>query len=111
MSEPDFFPTPSSPERGIVRWLWLAFHAILFAGVVFGYPWLLDTFPEIFASNIVWMGLPVWCGLLLLHLVLVALIDVREGFIHGRRERQRRKQFESIRQESRRRYMSDRIRS
>lgn len=94
MNEHTFHPMPSRPKRGAVRWILLALHALLFAGVVFGYPTLVEINSDIFTGNTFRLGVPVWGLVVVGHTVLVALLDLREDIIHTRKERRWRREYE-----------------
>jgi len=87
---PEFYPLPAAHNRGILRWLLLIFHVIPFAVVVFIYPTIAEQLHSLIDRNLIQLGLGVWCGLILLHFTLVALLDLRETLQYGWRERRRR---------------------
>jgi hypothetical protein len=104
MTEPIFYPMPEARRRGIGRWVLLALHALPFAVVVFAYPTLEELYPDIFATNAARILIPCWAGVMIFHVLLAALLDVREGTRVARRERERREQF--IRQHRRQQFAS-----
>lgn len=110
MNDP-FLPIPTQKQRGIFRWVLMLFHGLLFAGVVFGYPLLLDLAPDVFDDNIARLGIPVWGLLVVAHVVLVAMIDVREGIVQARRDRRRRQEYMETKQQIRQEKLKSKTRS
>ncbi|MFW5692295.1 MAG: hypothetical protein ACOCX3_02975 [Chloroflexota bacterium] len=88
---PRFYPMPSRRKRGVLRWLLLGLHLLPFVLIVAFYPSISDSIADIRTANLVRLGLPVWALVLILHLLIVCVLDVREGILFGRRERQRRR--------------------
>lgn len=111
MSDDIFYPIPTERKRGITRWILLALHALIFAGVVIAHPELTARFPEIMDSNLARLGIPIWGLLLILHLLLTSLIDIREGIVAARIERRRRDEYRSLRHDRRRENLRERTRS
>lgn len=68
---------PDRRKNALRWWLFLAFHAACFAALVLNYDALLDLAPEIITNNRAQVLLPVWSGLLVLHLWMVLMIDAR----------------------------------
>ena len=93
MFDEHFNPLPSVHRRGIIRWILLALNAIPFAVIVFAYPQLRTQFPQFFDDNLARLAIPVWGAVLVIHLLLVCLLEVRENVIYARRHRQRMKDF------------------
>lgn len=110
MSDDIFYPIPAERKRGILRWILMASHALLFAGVVFGYPQLEQQFPEIFADNMVRLGITAWGVAVVAHLLLVALLDVREGIVRARVDRRRRDEYRTLRRTKRRETLKEKTR-
>lgn len=97
-TRPDLIPMPSQHQRGIVRWILLFMHVVPFAALVIAYPVVYEQMPELFEDNQIKLLIPAWAGLILLHFLLVAFLDVREGVVYGRREKQRRALYLKARQ-------------
>jgi hypothetical protein len=96
MRDIDLIPSPGRQQRNLSRWLLLALHTLPFALVVFGYPRLAANYPEILHDNLARLAILAWAGVLLLHLLIVALREVREGIMLARRERERREMYASM---------------
>jgi hypothetical protein len=96
MSDINLIPSPGLQQRNLSRWLLLALHTLPFALVVFGYPRLAANYPEILYDNLARLAILAWAGLLLLHLLIVALREMREGMVLARRERERREWYASM---------------
>jgi hypothetical protein len=96
MRDIDLIPSPDRQQRNLSRWLLLALHTLPFALVVFGYPRLAANYPAIFYGNLARLAILAWAGVLLLHLLIVALREVREGIMLARRERERREMYASM---------------
>jgi hypothetical protein len=101
---PDFQPKPPLRRRSILRWIPLFIHALLFALVILAEP-MLRTSLSTAANNVLWLLLLLWGLLLVVHLLIVSLLELREGVIIARRHRHRRKQYEAMQIENRRRQM------
>jgi hypothetical protein len=86
MSDLDFYPAPAPSGRSILRWLILFTHAVLFGVFIYAYPSLSDSIDGL-NSNLARMAILVWGGTLVLHVVLITLWDIIEGFIHKRKRR------------------------
>lgn len=95
--EPQFYPMPTRHKRSSVRWIVLALHTLPFTALIFGYPSLLEKYPEVLNDNLVKLVIPVWAGLLILHLLWVSVLEIRENALYSRRERERRQAFEQAR--------------
>lgn len=98
LHKPDLIPMPRQQRRGIVRWVLLIIHVIPFAVLIFGYPLIYEQFPDVMEDNLIKLLIPAWSGLILLHLLLAAFLDMREGLVYGRREKQRRSLYIKARQ-------------
>lgn len=61
------------PRRNV--WLILVLHVAAFALVVFGYSDLSVRYPDLLATNTARLALPIWMGVLLLHLLVTLVID------------------------------------
>lgn len=93
MFDEHFNPLPSIHRRGIIRWVLLALNAVPFAFLVFAYPQLAAEFPDMLDDNLARVAIPIWGALLVVHLLLVCLLEVRENVVYARRHRQRMKEF------------------
>lgn len=76
-------------RRGVGRWLLLAVHVVPFVLALFTAPT-----HGLFDDNDGRLLLGGWALVLLAHLLLTALLDLREGFVQGRRQRRARRQRE-----------------
>ena len=92
MSDVELYPAPARSGRSILRWLILFTHAVLFALFIYAYPSLSDGV-DLLASNLVRVIIPVWGGILVLHVVLITLWDAIEGFIYKRKRRQEMREY------------------
>ena len=92
MTEPDFYPTPAPPKRGILRWLILTLHTCALALLIYLIPSLTDA--GILDSNAARIIIPIWAGILIAHLMLVVVLDVWEDIVRAFTERRRRREFE-----------------
>ncbi len=90
-----FYASPSRRRRTILRWLVYLVHLIPFAGVVFFYPELQAQVPQLFAENIARFALPAWGGVVVIHFLIVALLDLREGVVFARKDRKYRQQIQT----------------
>lgn len=97
MREPQFYAMPTKHKRSTLRWVLLALHAIPFAALIFAYPSLLERYPHILNDNLVKLAIPAWAGLLILHLLLASVLEIRENAVYERRERERRQAFQQAR--------------
>lgn len=70
-------PPPSTPNirRTSVRWLLLLVHGGIFASIIFAYPTLFTTAPD----STLWLILSAWGIVVVIHLLLVCLLEIREG--------------------------------
>ncbi|TVR19909.1 MAG: hypothetical protein EA396_11735 [Anaerolineaceae bacterium] len=86
---------PAAPQdeetirRGVGRWVLLAAHVVPFVLALFTAPT-----HGLFDSHDGRLLLGGWALVLLAHLLLTALLDLREGFVQGRRLRRARRQRE-----------------
>lgn len=106
---PAFRMPPPEVKRGTFRWILLLIHAIPFAFVVFAYPEFELRYADVLYNNITWPLLSVWALLLIAHLVIVALLDVRESVVFTRRERRRRREYEAMRNQYQRQQIAQRV--
>ena len=88
---------PPEVKRGTLRWILLWVHAVPFAIVVFAYPILEANNPDVILNNLTWPLLSGWGLLLVAHLIIVALLDLRESIVFTRRERRRRREYQAMR--------------
>lgn len=96
---------PDTRRRGIIRWILLALNAFPFAGLIAAYPMLLTAYPDILIDNRVRLAIQAWAAVILLHLLVVCMLEVRENIISARRARRRHQEFEqTLRQRRRTRY-------
>jgi hypothetical protein len=115
MRHANFHPMPPRAKRGILRWILLFFHALPFVGLVFAYSTLAESAPAIFSGSLPWLIILIWAIVLLAHLLLVILLELREGIVFSFRERRRRKHYEAMhnenleRQKSRVRHLETRV--
>jgi hypothetical protein len=99
-------PMPSPPRRTIMRWTLLAIHVAPFACVIFAYTSFSDSAPNIFNNNVTRLGIPMWGLLVVVHLILTAVFDLREGIVYGRKERRRVRDYERLKK---RQHMMERV--
>lgn len=90
---PHFYPLPGQRKRTVMRWLVFLLHTLTLAGAVFLLPDLPTTPNEM--GNWLRLLLPAWAVLLAAHLLLVGLLDLREGVIFARRARRRRRMMQA----------------
>jgi len=107
---PAFRMPPPEVKRGMLRWILLLIHAVPFALVIFVYPELQLRIPDVLYNNITWPLLSGWALLLIAHMVVVILLDLRESVVYSRRERRRRREYEAMRQQYQRQQMSQQAR-
>lgn len=103
------YPIPGRHRRGVVRWLVLLLHTLIFAAFVFAYPELAARFPEYLTGNVPWLAIQVWAGVVLLHLLLVCLLEMGEAWRYARIERRQRRAFEEYQAQQKRDKMLDRV--
>lgn len=80
-------PAPPKIRRGYFRWLFLLLNGGILAGIIFLYPTLSQSAPELFTGNTAWLGLTLWGMILMIHVGLVLLLEVREGVVITRKQR------------------------
>lgn len=93
-SDPESRPfgmMPGKRKRTVLHWVFFAAHVLPFAALIFAYASLSDSNPELFASNLAWLVIPIWGLIVLAHLAIVALIDLRESLAFMRYDRRRRR--------------------
>lgn len=103
------YPIPGRHRRGIVRWLLMLLHALIFAVFIFAYPQLATRLPDFLMGNLPWLAIQVWAGIVLLHLLLVCLLELSEGWRYFRTERRQRRAFEEYQARQKRDKMLDRV--
>lgn len=96
----NFVPMPGRRKRGVLRWLLLAFNTLPFALIILLYP-ALESF---FANSFLRLVLLTWACLIVLHMIVVAAIDLRESLAFSQRERERRRMIRT--QKNRQRMMN-----
>ena len=96
MSDLEFYPAPPRPNRSLLRWLLLFTHAALFALLIYSYPALADKNIGLFTGNTARILIPIWGGILALHLVMVMLRDTVEGIRFAYTERKRLAEYRRL---------------
>ncbi len=74
-------------DRGVRRWLVLGIHAAVFMLVIIVYPRLENVRPELLDTNAARFAVPAWGALILLHVFLTYLADIRFLVRRARSER------------------------
>ena len=74
-------------DHGVRRWLVLGSHAAVFALVIVLYPRLENVRPDLLDTNAARFALPAWGIILVLHLLLTYLADIRYLLSRARSER------------------------
>lgn len=100
MSDVDFYPAPVRSGRSILRWILLLGHAVLFALFIFAYPSLSDRI-DLLTGNLAQILIPVWAGVLVLHVLLVTAWDAVEGFVIRRKRRARVREYRRMKNRQR----------
>ncbi|GEM_PF-1683887 len=85
MTNPDL--TPPTIRCGVFRWIGLFLNGSILAGISFAYPTLSTASPSLFTGNTAWLILTLWGIVLVVHVGIVVLLEIREGFIIGRKQR------------------------
>ncbi|MCL4256066.1 MAG: hypothetical protein KJ043_20080 [Anaerolineae bacterium] len=80
-------PAPPKIRRGYFRWVLLLLNGGVLAGIVFLYPTLSQSAPQLFTGNTAWFGLTLWGMILMIHVGLVLLLELREGVVISRKQR------------------------
>lgn len=75
MTDLDFYPPPPYPRRGVLRWIVIFCHAVLFAGAVFTYPSWRHHPAVLESANLIWLAFSVWAGVFAAHLALAFVWD------------------------------------
>lgn len=85
---------PISPHRTIKRWWVLGVHVALFVVALF-------VLSQINVSNEVRLVVTGWGGILVIHTLITCFLDVREGYIQGRRIKRMQRQAEVMEKRAR----------
>lgn len=80
-------PPPPHTQRGIWRWILLLANGGILGIVALAYPQLSASAPAVFTGNTTWLILTLWGGLVILHLGVVLLLELREGYLIRRKLR------------------------
>ena len=75
------------PYLGRRWWMLLIFHAGVFVLFVFNLPRLDERFPDVLRGNLAHLLIPVWGGLLLMHLVMIVILEFRAKPLRARSKR------------------------